>query len=963
MSYNGFKLKQNIMAKKASTPLPRLLSFFVVLIFLAMIASVMFQPSDGRELQGDLQIALGSLRSNDLLYELTGPYNFDASASSAIDLPSSYNAPTPAQGRTIEFGVWPFSRGSNYRTNVLYSSGDSGSGDSLFNIGILNGDIVIRSGSDSRVRFNTNLSDEQFSQVVVSVPPNASLQDIYVYIDDQGYTAYTGNDQSDSISDSGALVRLGGSVENSYYFDGSLRTIRVYDRAIILFEEIQDPAPTSSSIGSINCGNAIVEGAEQCDDGNVASGDGCNSACQNESGWRCLQATVGSTQPSICTSICGDSIVVGLEQCDDGARIPGDGCSRTCQREAGWLCGDGTAVGDEECDDGNTTDGDGCSSTCTRETPAIPPQRITCGNGIVEASEQCDDQNAVNGDGCFANCVLEVGWNCVGQPSLCTPSCGDGIRRAIEQCDDGNTTDGDGCSASCQNEACGDGVIQAQAGETCDDGNNDSNDGCDAACQLEVCGDSIVQDGIGEVCDDGNILDGDGCSSSCTSAEACGNLVVDALETCDDGNILDGDGCSSSCQVEACGDSIIQSNEVCDDGNQIDGDGCSSDCQVIESCGNGVVDTGEECDDGNTVDTDTCTIACKNAVCGDGIVSPANAEECDDGNPFNEDGCSSQCLDEYCGDGVRQIRLGEQCDDGDILPGDGCDGSCLLELGALGCTSDADCGGLICDTDGSCVQCQASADCAEGEFCQEDNTCIATSSACSGDSDCFAGDVCQNSACFTPPVQSCFGEADTSCTHGRTCAPSVLLCLPITRGQTCNVSSDCGPFEICDSSNQCAQNLGGCASNTDCSGGQVCNSGVCEDTTTCTSNDDCFAQEICLFQTGTCFLPPVETCTSEQDSCSFGRFCDLISRKCSTITRGQKCNTHTDCRAIDFCSGLGVCVENFECYQSADCADGEVCDFDSLKCEPDPCPECGDACTTNADCGGETCFEGVCVQQ
>jgi len=31
------------------------------------------------------------------------------------------------------------------------------------------------------------------------------------------------------------------------------------------------------------CGNGIVEGTEQCDDGNTASGDGCSATCQTES--------------------------------------------------------------------------------------------------------------------------------------------------------------------------------------------------------------------------------------------------------------------------------------------------------------------------------------------------------------------------------------------------------------------------------------------------------------------------------------------------------------------------------------------------------------------------------------------------------------------------------------------------------------------------------------------------------
>jgi cysteine-rich repeat protein len=60
------------------------------------------------------------------------------------------------------------------------------------------------------------------------------------------------------------------------------------------------------------------------------------------------------------------------------------------------------------------------------------------------------------------------------------------------------------------------------------------------------------------------------------------------------------------------------------------------------TCGDGVVEIGEECDDGNTVDGDACTSACRNAVCGDGIVE-AGVEECDDGNLNASDGCDNQC--------------------------------------------------------------------------------------------------------------------------------------------------------------------------------------------------------------------------------------------------------------------------------------------------------------------------------
>jgi len=74
-------------------------------------------------------------------------------------------------------------------------------------------------------------------------------------------------------------------------------------------------------------------------------------------------------------SRCGDGIIYGTEQCDDGNTTSGDGCSATCRSE---FCGDGVvqAARGESCDDGNTTSGDGCSATCVSEA-------VTCATDLT----------------------------------------------------------------------------------------------------------------------------------------------------------------------------------------------------------------------------------------------------------------------------------------------------------------------------------------------------------------------------------------------------------------------------------------------------------------------------------------------------------------------------------------------------------------------------------------------------
>ncbi len=132
------------------------------------------------------------------------------------------------------------------------------------------------------------------------------------------------------------------------------------------------------------CGNGMLESGEQCDDGNVVNGDGCNATCGLEVGFKCPMP--GS--PCVAAT-CGNGMVEGLEQCDDGPWTadstgtvkdrPYDGCYQ-CKREVNCpvgagpgptactaVCGDGLLFPGETCDDGNTTNGDGCSSTCTIE--------------------------------------------------------------------------------------------------------------------------------------------------------------------------------------------------------------------------------------------------------------------------------------------------------------------------------------------------------------------------------------------------------------------------------------------------------------------------------------------------------------------------------------------------------------------------------------------------------------------
>jgi cysteine-rich repeat protein len=110
---------------------------------------------------------------------------------------------------------------------------------------------------------------------------------------------------------------------------------------------------------------------------------------------------------SLCTpgiAVCGDGTSQPqCEQCDDGAAnsdTTPDACRADCTLP---RCGDRVVDGGEECDDGNTTSCDGCSVHCASELG------LTCGDGIINAAcgQHCDDANSIAGDGCDADCGLE----------------------------------------------------------------------------------------------------------------------------------------------------------------------------------------------------------------------------------------------------------------------------------------------------------------------------------------------------------------------------------------------------------------------------------------------------------------------------------------------------------------------------------------------------------------------------
>jgi len=102
---------------------------------------------------------------------------------------------------------------------------------------------------------------------------------------------------------------------------------------------------SSSGMGEV-CGDAVLEGSEQCDDGNAVSGDGCSATCQLESAAGCPGMAIpiskgqkvdvmGSTAGAPDTFI--GAATGGIGNCINGSWVGADVIYRVEPKENGNL--------------------------------------------------------------------------------------------------------------------------------------------------------------------------------------------------------------------------------------------------------------------------------------------------------------------------------------------------------------------------------------------------------------------------------------------------------------------------------------------------------------------------------------------------------------------------------------------------------------------------------------------------
>jgi cysteine-rich repeat protein len=255
-----------------------------------------------------------------------------------------------------------------------------------------------------------------------------------------------------------------------------------------------------------------------------------------DNGLSFTRSDVGEALLQVVPPVCGNGIVEGGEDCDDGGTAGGDCCSASCGFESlGSPCDDGDA-----CTESDFCDGGACE----------PGPPLVCDDGaFCNGEETCD-----SGSGCLS-----------GTP----PATGDGVDCTVDSCDE----DGDVVVHAPDDSLCDDGLY-CNGSETCDAIDDcqpgvppPTDDG--VACTIDSCdevGDSVVHAPDDSICDDGLY---------CNGSETC-----DVIDDCQPGVPPPTDD-GVACTIDSCdevGDSVVHAPDdlQCDDADDCTADSCDA---------------------------------------------------------------------------------------------------------------------------------------------------------------------------------------------------------------------------------------------------------------------------------------------------------------------------------------------------------------------------------------------------
>ncbi|CAK70439.1 unnamed protein product (macronuclear) [Paramecium tetraurelia] len=289
------------------------------------------------------------------------------------------------------------------------------------------------------------------------------------------------------------------------------------------------------------CGDKLIVGDEECDDGNDLSHDGCFQ-CQFQCDQNCLVCQFGKcvecqnsfelNSDQLCLPICGDGFVVPYteEKCEDVNNIEGDGCFN-CKFECDQMCSICYLKKCLECQKGYQLIDNQCYPYCGDKI-------------VINGFEDCDDGNLLPFDGCFeckfqcqASCIICQEGKCNDQQcedgykllqGECISICGDQYVTSQEECDDSNDIEYDGCH-NCK-YSCTLNCFDCQQGQclVCEEQYQITKSG--ECQQIKI---SYEEEYAIIECDDGNDLPNDGCYNQMIEFNwVCSEYSIDTLSQC-----------------------------------------------------------------------------------------------------------------------------------------------------------------------------------------------------------------------------------------------------------------------------------------------------------------------------------------------------------------------------------------------------------------------------------------------
>ncbi len=176
------------------------------------------------------------------------------------------------------------------------------------------------------------------------------------------------------------------------------------------------------------------------------------------------------------------------------------------------------------------------NETAGAKVVLFPPK--VCGDGWKVSTEVCDDGNIVSGDGCSALCTMENGYNCTGNPSVCTVT--GGSSSAFSSVSSSSASSQQGYSTS--------GMEYSSASSISSNGSTGSSGS--AGSSAGSAGSSGSNGSSGSSGSSGGSTSS---VSSATGSGTCGDGTVDGTEECDLGpqNGQPGSTCTSDCKISA----------------------------------------------------------------------------------------------------------------------------------------------------------------------------------------------------------------------------------------------------------------------------------------------------------------------------------------------------------------------------------------------------------------------------